>query len=141
MNGNQPILETFADIDSGAISTGSGMDALVGTILLSGVLTSIVLIVIGFIWNWTANGTLTLSYAIFGENYFGFLRSSITHLFDGSDVEARQFINPGIVTLMLTPFIRVAVSFIYFLNAEKNRGFSVINLIVLSVLTYSLYIR
>ena len=141
MNENQPIQKTFPGKDAGGISIGFDMDAMVGTILLAGVLTSIFLIIIGFAWNWIATGTLTLNYAISGENFFGFLLRSVTQLFDGRGIEARQLINLGIVTLMLTPFVRVAASFLYFLIAEKNWKFSVITFVVLSVLTYSLCLR
>lgn len=117
------------------------MEALVGTILLAGVLTSMALIVVGVVWNLIANSTLALDYSISGENFFSFLVQSFRQLFAGEGVRPPQLISLGIVVLMLTPFLRVAASFVYFLVAERNWKFSVITLIVLGVLTYSLFLR
>jgi uncharacterized membrane protein len=117
------------------------MEALVGTILLVGVLTSMVLIVIGVIWNRILTSSFAPDYSITGVNFFGFLIDSIRELFSSSGIHPRQLISLGIVTLLLTPFLRVAASFLYFLLAERNWKFSVITLIVLGVLTYSLFLR
>jgi uncharacterized membrane protein len=117
------------------------MEALVGTILFVGVIASIAFIITGVAWNWLVTGSLGFDYLIAGENFFGFLLRSISQLFDGSPVQPHELISLGIVTLMLTPFLRVAASFVYFAVAEKNWKFSLITLIVLVVLTYSLFLR
>lgn len=141
MKTNHHTQQTHLMKNEGSIASGFDMDVLVGTILLAGVLVSIILIVIGLAWNWLATGSLTLSYAISGENFFNFLIHSITGMFDGKVIRPRQFISLGIVTLMLTPFIRVMASFVYFVIADRNWKFSLITLIVLGVLTYSLFLR
>ena len=47
----------------------------------------------------------------------------------------------GIIILMLTPYIRVLSSWVYFLVKEKNTKYVVITLWVLVILTVSLYLR
>ncbi len=141
MKGNGHVQQAPVTHDENRVSSGFDMDAMVGTILLVGVLVSMALIIIGLVWNWIASGTLTVAYSITEENFFGFLLHSFSQPFDGSGIQPRQFISLGIVTLMLTPFIRVLASFIYFVVADRDWKFSLITLIVLGVLTYSLFLR
>ena len=116
------------------------MDVLVGYILLIGVLLSVTLIISGTLWNWAINHTLSTQYIISGENFFGFLTSSLLQLLTGN-LEPRLLISLGIVTLMLTPYLRVASSVIYFAFVAQNLKYTMFTLFVFAILTYSLFLR
>jgi uncharacterized membrane protein len=118
----------------------NSMDVLVGYILLIGVLLSVALIIAGTLWNWTLTHHLTIQYAISGQNYFGFLLSSLRQLFSGT-IDPRLLISLGIVTLMFTPYVRVAASVVYFAAVAHNWKYTLFTLFVFSVLTYSLFLR
>ena len=116
------------------------MDSLVSYILLSGVLLSIVLIVIGVIWHFVETGHVGLSYSITGMNLFQFVISEF-HLITQFNLRPRLIVNLGIATLMLTPYVRVAASMLFFAFAEKNYKYTAFTTIVFAVLTYSLFLR
>jgi uncharacterized membrane protein len=85
------------------------MESLVGYILLIGILLSVALLVVGFIWRWTRVGPLRFEHSLAGMNFFEFilstLRQTASHAF-----RPRLFLNMGIGILMLTPFVRVLAS-------------------------------
>jgi uncharacterized protein len=116
------------------------MDTLVGTILQDGVLLSLALVAAGLIWVWFRTGHLALSYQISGENLFEFVSGELRLAAHGA-IRPRLLVNLGIAVLMLTPFIRVAASVVYFLGVLKNWKYTLFTAIVLSVLTYSLFLR
>lgn len=116
------------------------MDALVGYILLVGVLVSVGLIIAGTLWNWIATHSLTSQFTISGENYFGFLVSNLQQLFTGA-IQPQLFISLGIAALMATPYLRVAASVVYFAFVARNVKYTIFTLIVFSILTYSLFLR
>ncbi len=118
----------------------NAMDTLVGYILLVGVLISVGLIIAGTVWNWAITRHLTIQYAISGENYFGFVLSSLRQLFAGA-LQPRLLISLGIVTLMFTPYLRVAASVVYFAVVSHNLKYTLFTLFVFAVLTYSLFLR
>lgn len=116
------------------------MDVLVGYILLIGVLVSVALIIAGTLWNWAITHSLSTQFTIAGENYFSFLVSSLRQLFTGA-INPRLLISLGIVTLMFTPYLRVAASMVYFAFVARNIKYTVFTLVVFSILTYSLFLR
>lgn len=118
----------------------NNMDVLVGYILLIGVLVSVGLIIAGTLWNWLITHSLTTQFTISGENYFGFLISSLRQLFAGA-IQPHLLISLGIVTLMFTPYLRVAASVVYFAFVARNLKYTLFTLFVFSVLTYSLFLR
>ncbi len=125
---------------SATMQTESMMEKLVGYILLVGVLASIVLIAAGVVWHYAATGRLGLKYSISGMNLFQFVVkdfATATH----PPLRPRLFINLGIATLMLTPYVRVLASMLYFGFAERNAKYTVFTALVFSVLTYSLFLR
>ncbi len=117
-----------------------GMEILVGYILQVGVLTSAVLIILGTAWNWLQAGSLTTNFIISGENFFGFAVSSLRQLFSGA-VSPHLLISLGIITLMFTPYLRVAASAAFFAFVARNWKYTIFTLFVFSVLTYSLFLR
>ena len=116
------------------------MDALVGTILQDGVLLSLGLILAGMCWRWLRTGGLALDYRIAGMNLFEFVTEEIRLAARGT-VRPRLLINLGIAVLMLTPFIRVAASVLYFMGVLRNWKYTLFTAVVLSILTYSLFLR
>ncbi len=118
----------------------NNMDTLVGYILLVGVLISVGLIIAGTLWSWIITRHLTIQYSISGENYFGFLLSSFHQLLAGA-LQPRLLISLGIVTLMFTPYLRVAASVVYFAFVAHNLKYTLFTLFVFAVLTYSLFLR
>ncbi|HEX5412932.1 MAG TPA: DUF1634 domain-containing protein [Terriglobia bacterium] len=116
------------------------MDTLVGVVLRDGVLLSLGLIVIGLFWRWLRTGGFALDYQIAGTNLFEFVTGEVGLAVQGS-VRPRLLINLGIAVLMLTPFIRVAVSMVYFMGFLRNWKYTCFTAIVLIVLTYSLFLR
>jgi uncharacterized membrane protein len=127
-------------INNASQSGMHNMDVLVGYILLIGVLLSGLLIIVGTGWNWVTYHTLSTQFTISNENYFGFLVSSFEQLFNGS-LQPRLFISLGIVTLMLTPYIRVAASAVYFAFVVRNLKYTLFTLFVFTILTYSLFLK
>ncbi len=116
------------------------MDVLVGYILLVGVLLSVTLIVAGVAWRWLATGQLGFEYSISGTNLVEFVLNDLGQVLDGA-LRPRLFINLGIGVLMLTPYVRVLASMLYFALAEHNIKYTVFTAFVFSVLTYSLFLR
>lgn len=133
-------LRSSAEAAPGEATRQFEMDTLVGTILQDGVLLSLVLITAGLVWVWFRTGHLALSYQITGVNLFEFASGELRLAAHGA-IRPRLLINLGIAVLMLTPFIRVAASVGYFLVVLRNWKYTVFTAIVLSVLTYSLFMR
>jgi len=116
------------------------MDVLVGYILLTGVLLSLTLITTGLVWAWFRTGRLEVNYPITGVNLFQFVVGE-TRLAAQGAIRPRLLVNLGVTALMLTPFVRVAASVVYFMGVLKNWKYTLFTAIVLTVLTYSLFLR
>lgn len=116
------------------------MESLVGYILLTGVLLSIALLVAGFVWHWGRVGNLRFEHSIVGMNFFEFILSSLRQMTSRA-FRPRLFLNMGIAVLMLTPFVRVLASVFYFAFVEHNWKYTLFTGFVLTVLTYSLFLR
>ncbi len=116
------------------------MESLVGYILLTGVLLSVALLAIGFVWRWVRVGNLRFEHSIVGMNFFEFILSTLRQMASHA-LRPRLFLNMGIGVLMLTPFVRVLASVFYFAFVEHNWKYTLFTGFVLSVLTYSLFLR
>ncbi len=116
------------------------MESLVGYILLTGVLLSVALLVVGFVWRWVRTGNLRFEHSIAGMNFFEFILSTLRQTASQA-FRPRLFLNMGIAILMLTPFVRVLASVFYFAFAEHNWKYTLFTGFVLGVLTYSLFLR
>ena len=116
------------------------MDTLVGTILQDGVLLGLGLIIVGMVWTWFRTGSLTINYQIAGMNLFQFVLDEVRLAVHGA-IRPHLLINLGIAVLMLTPFIRVAASVVYFMGVLRNWKYTLFTAVVLTVLTYSLFLR
>ena len=116
------------------------VDAIVGTLLLAGVLTSITLIAAGVVWRLLATGQLGFDYEITGTTVFGFVLLDVQQLLAGA-LRPRLLANLGIAILMLTPYARVLASMVYFAVVERDLPYTCFTGFVLAVLTYSLFLR
>ena len=116
------------------------MEILVGYILLGGVLLSVALLVIGFVWRWVRSSNLQFQYTVAGMNFFEFVLSSLRQM-ASHELRPRVLVNMGIAVLMLTPFVRVLASVFYFALVERNWKYTLFTGFVLCVLTYSLFLR
>ena len=116
------------------------MEGLVGYILLGGVLLSMALVVAGLAWGWAVTGHLGLDYSITGMNLFEFVLTDVRQA-TADAVGAHLLVNLGITALMLTPYARVLASMLYFAFIERNGKYTLFTCFVLSVLTYSLFLR
>ena len=126
--------------DSGAAnSIQARMDTLVGTLLLIGVMASLALVAAGAIWSFLSTGRMVPNYRIVGMNFFAFAVATAAGLRHGR-LTPKLLINTRIVTLMLTPFLRVLASMLYFLTV-KNPKYTAFTAFVLAVLAWSLFLR
>jgi uncharacterized membrane protein len=116
------------------------MDMLVGYILLIGVLLSLLLILIALTWKWKLTGNVEFEYKLSGLNFFQLAMHEFRLVAAGS-VSPRLMLSLGILVLMLTPFIRVLVSMVYFIVALKNWKYTLFTAFVMVMLTYSLFLR
>ncbi len=116
------------------------MESLVGYILLTGVLLSVALLSVSFVWRWVRVGSLRFEHSIVGMNLFEFISSTLQQMVSRA-FRPRVFINMGIGVLMLTPFVRVLASVFYFALVEHNWKYTLFTAFVLSVLAYSLFLR
>jgi len=118
------------------------LDSLISYILIFGVLVSLAVETLGIAAYYSSNGSLNIlfqpSFAMKGTNFFSYVWKLIQEL----SVESwspMQVLSLGIVVLMLTPYLRVVASVIYF-GLTRNSKYLLITLFVLSVLTASLLI-
>ncbi len=116
------------------------MDVVVGYVLLIGVLLSMLFIALGLIWRYFNTGQLGMDYTISGVNFFEFLVQDVQGMVGGA-FRPRLLVSLGIATLMLTPFVRVFASMLFFAIVEHNWKYTVFTAFVFSVLTYSLFLR
>lgn len=116
------------------------MEILIGYILLVGVILSVALLAIGFLWRWERSGNLRFQHTIVGMNFFEFVLTSLRQM-ASHELRPRVMVNMGIAVLMFTPFVRVLASVFYFALVQRNWKYTLFTGFVLSVLTYSLFLR
>jgi uncharacterized membrane protein len=116
-----------------------GLETAISYLLIAGVLSSMILEIVGVILFYHTYGTPVLQYGntfiIQGHDFFSFISEVVRGKLPGG--VAIQLMTAGILVLMLTPFLRVVFSMVYF-AWEKNYKFVLITLFVLVVLTISL---
>jgi uncharacterized membrane protein len=121
---------------------GSGeskLETSISYLLMTGVIVSLVLEVVGVALLYYSNHSLAISQGesafIHGDDFFTF----IVQQFRGSHPQGigLQLMTIGIIVLILTPFIRLVTSVVYF-GWEKNLKYVWITLFVLVVITLSL---
>jgi uncharacterized membrane protein len=118
----------------------AAMDVLIGYVLLGGVVLSVALIVAGLVWHWIATGRLGIEYTIPKMNLFEFVAAEFRD-FVGGQFRPRYLVSLGITALLLTPYLRVLTSLLFFAFVAHNWKYSVFTGFVFAMLTYSLFLR
>lgn len=116
------------------------IEVLVSSVLITGVVVSMALILLGLIWHYLITATLNISYKLPMENFFSLFVATFREVFI-SGLNPSISVTLGIIVLMLTPYIRILSSVIYFAVVEKNVKYTVFTMFVLSALSYSLFLR
>ncbi len=115
------------------------LEVIISYLLIIGVVSAVILEVIGLVLYFGAFGNLQYSQApkvyITGDNFFAFAATQIQNLFISEN--AVLFMTLGIVVLILTPYTRAIASLTYF-AWEGNYKYVLITLFVIVVLTISL---
>ncbi len=116
------------------------LETLISHLLIFGVLTSIILISIGTgLWLIQAQ-ELTLNlrsgWVLKGDDFFDALKVTLEILFSGSN-PSYAFMAAGVLFLMLTQYLRVVMSAMYFFTIRDWKYVSM-TLIVLGILTVTL---
>jgi uncharacterized membrane protein len=117
----------------------SRFEKVISYLLITGVILSLILEIVGIVLLYHSYGSLAISNEsgiyIKGHDFFSFIYEQI---------QGRQTIKPailfmtaGIIVLILTPYIRVIASVVYF-TWQKNLSYVLITLFVLVVVTLSL---
>jgi uncharacterized membrane protein len=118
----------------------SNIETVVGYILLGGVLLSVALIAGGLAWHWVTTGQLQFEYLVGGMDLARFITNNLQQLIVGP-IHPRYLINLGIAVLILTPYVRILASVLYFAFVARNWKYTLFTASVLGVLTYSLFGR
>lgn len=121
-------------------ANAGGMELLIGYILEIGVIASAALLAVGLLWHRLRAGTLQLEYAVAGMNLFQFVLTDI-RLATAGALRPRVLVSLGVAVLLMTPYIRVLASMLYFVLVERNPKYALFTGFVLAVLTYSLFLR
>lgn len=115
------------------------LEKAISTLLISGVIISLILEVLGMALFHHAYGRMDISESkvmfIHGRNYLHFFMGLFHE--GGAGGKALYLMTLGIAILILTPYIRVVMSVVYF-AWEKNVKYTLITLFVLILLTLSL---
>ena len=116
------------------------LDLLISYILILGVLASAIIEAAGITGYYSMIGNLNISFqpsfAMKGTDFFGYAWKLFQELSMGA-WSPTQVLALGIVVLMLTPYLRVVASVLYF-GLAKNPKYLCITLFVLTLLTASL---
>ena len=117
----------------------SKLETGISYLLITGVVLSLLLEVVGLVLYFYSYHNLSISsdavVYIRGHNFFSFIFQQFQGINTGNN--AILFITAGIIVLILTPYVRVVASVIYF-GWEKNIKYVVITLFVLIVVSLSL---
>ena len=122
-------MKRIADLD---------MEPLVCAILLRGMLLSVSLIVGGLAWQWATTGQLGVTGIVQGVNVFHMLIGDLRAVLMGA-LRPQVLVDLGVVVLLLTPYVRVLASVVYFAWVERQWLYTLLTSGVLITLTYILF--
>jgi uncharacterized membrane protein len=115
------------------------LDTLVDVILLSGLVLSVSFLVAGLVWQWLSTGTFGSFPTISASNLLGFV-VYILRSIPVPGMGPTALVNSGIAVLLLTPFVRVVASVLFFGLREHNRIYTAFTGFVLIVLAIVLFV-
>jgi uncharacterized membrane protein len=117
----------------------SKIEVILSYILITGVIVSLLLMIAGMVLFYLESGGFIISrdpsMFIKGSNFFNFILDIFKG--NGPDNTALLLLTIGTIILMLTPFIRVVASLIYFIWI-RDKKYIFITLIVLIILIITL---
>jgi uncharacterized membrane protein len=113
------------------------VESVIGYTLSIGVWLSLGLIAVGFVWHWAIWGDLRFDYSLPATTVAGLVVSDL-HQMSAAAARPRLLVNLGIAVLLLTPYVRVLASMLYFVFVHRNVKYSIFTAIVLGLLTWSL---
>jgi len=124
------------------LNSGDRFDRAIGYVLITGVVISLLVEAIGILLYYLSYRHFNISEEralfIHGRNFFDFV---IELLHGGTMGKKAVFLmSLGVVILVLTPYVRVLMSVLYF-AWEKNTKYILITLFVLVLLTISLAVQ
>ena len=124
---------------TGQVGSGeSRLETVISYLLIIGVVSSLIIELIGIILTYVSYRQLPISndasFFIQGRDFFTFIYNQFT---DGGETVAVRLMTLGVVFLMLTPYLRVIISAFYF-ALRRNIKYTLITLFVLIVITISL---
>jgi len=116
------------------------LELVISYILMIGVVSSVVVEAIGILNYYYVNRDLTIAfqpqYALKGRDFFSYSGATLLTLIQGNWTPL-QILALGLVLLMMTPYVRVLASVVYF-GVVKNVKYIIITAFVLIILTASL---
>lgn len=124
-------------------SSENRLDVLISYILIAGVVASVLLEAAGIIGLFRAEGNAEIEFvsefSLRGSNFFAYAAQVIQSILLGrwTFITILTF---GLLLLMITPYIRVVASAVFF-AAEKNVKYFFITLFVLAILTGTLLVH
>ncbi len=115
------------------------LESLISAILMIGVFASLLVEIAGLGYYITSRGSLEVDFSsnwqTSGKDFFAYGWGTLTSLAQGANPIGLMAL--GIVMLMITPYVRVLTSVVYF-GVRRNPKYALMSLFVLAVLTFSL---
>jgi uncharacterized membrane protein len=125
---------------SSATATPSfDLERLVGTILLTGILSSLIIILAAVLWQWATTGQTQFEPLAHKTNLLQFFLIDLRQVAAGPR-RPKLLLKIGIALIMLTPYTRVLASLLYF-ALKRNWKYTLFTAVVFIVLSYSLFLR
>ena len=116
------------------------LERLIGYILICGVVLSVIITAYGLLLFQLQTSTSVITFnsssRVSGSNFFSYVGNLILSV--GLGMSASSIMALGLVVLMLTPYIRILASAIYF-AWSRNAKYSTITIFVLLLITLSLF--
>ena len=101
---------------------------------------AIIVTILGVIWfGYSTNVNIQIDSLIYSANFGDFFSRMFTDLLS-LRLTPIMVLGLGVVILMITPYLRVLTSWIFFIIKEKDYKYVVITSVVLAILTFSLFI-
>jgi uncharacterized membrane protein len=115
------------------------LNTVVDVTLLGGLILSVSIIIASLVWQWLSSGTLGFFPAIPARNLLEYLIYTFRNA-SSEGMGPTVLANAGIAVLLLTPFMRVLASALFFGLYEHNRIYTAITAFVLAFLGIVLFV-
>ncbi len=112
------------------------VDAVIGGVLLVGTVASVTLVTAGLAWHWVTHGDFSFDYTIAATTVRDFLAADLTQVVGAT--RPRALVNLGLGVLLLTPYVRVLASLVYFATIAHDWKYTAFTGFVFATLTWAL---